>query len=199
MRLEDRPAVNAARDRLLTSGRKLVLVEPTASMSDLKRDFPDMLSVVREIFEVHPIYERDYLYDSGEAWRLRTIAARLPAVITAGATIIQGGRVHFKNAPQVVCPRCGQTLLAGSTTLTFCHAPPAQQEQVVSGWVCQCGEAYVPGAIAREAHAAAFRYREGQDEFEIQLSNDEKHRLLHNWIHHGPQGPIDGEEDPELP
>jgi hypothetical protein len=194
-----RGAFNAGRERLITPGRKLVFVEPRGKTQELLRDFPDVISVVREIFAIQPAYADDHLYESGEAWRLRAIARRLPPVLTRGATIVQSGKVHYKQAPQIHCPRCGQVLRRGTTTMVFHHAPPAQREQPVSAWICPCGESYVPGAVAREAHALAFRYREGQDEFEIHLDEAEKHRLVSEWARHGPQGPLDLDGEPDLP
>ena len=95
--------------------------------------------------------------DTGGACPLSIIAKRLPPVVTRGATVIHQGIVHFKQAPQIPCPRCGEILQPGDTTLVFEDAPPGQKEQRVFGWVCPCGEAYVPGQTAKAAHAAAFR------------------------------------------
>jgi YgiT-type zinc finger domain-containing protein len=152
-----RAAVNASRDRILELGTKLVFIEPMSKKYELYRDFPDLFSVVRSAVHISgPAFEDDHLFDNSPAWRLSTIACRLPQAITRGATLIHQGVVHSKDSPRIECPKCGEVLVRGTTQITFTHAPEATRIQRVSGWVCPCGEAYVPGEIAQAAHRRAF-------------------------------------------
>jgi hypothetical protein len=60
-----RYTLNAGRDRLLDLGRKLVFVEPATQELELRRDLPDIFSVVREVFHfTAPMYEHDDLFDT---------------------------------------------------------------------------------------------------------------------------------------
>jgi hypothetical protein len=166
-----RYTLNAGRDRLLDFGRKLVFVEPAAEEVELRRDLPDIFSVVREVFHVTapvhehdtvPIYEHDDRFDTGGACRLATIASSLPPVVTRGSAILHGGKVHFKAPPSIPCPKCGQILVRGKTTIDFEYAPRASRRQIVDGWVCPCGESsYVPGSQARAAYLRAFNQEDG--------------------------------------
>ena len=96
-------------------------------------------------------YQDDYLWDTGDAGGLETIRASLPALLMAGETIIRHGRPRFKAPRKISCPRCTSELRRGKVTIVFRHAPAGEREQQVEGWVCDCGEAYVPGGIACEA------------------------------------------------
>lgn len=70
---------------------------------------------------------------------------------------------NVNRPPRVPCPNGHGLLRPGRTTITFQHAPAASRDQVVDGWVCPtCGEAYVPGGIARESYQRAFAAYEGQ-------------------------------------
>ncbi len=166
-----RYTLNAGRDRLLNLGRKLVFVEPATEEVELRRNLPDIFSVVREVFHVTapvhqhdaaPIYEHDDLFDTGGACRLATIASRLPPVVARDSAIIHGGKVHFKAQPSIPCPKCRQILVRGKTTIDFEYAPRASRRQIVDGWVCPCGESsYVPGSQARAAYLRAFNQEDG--------------------------------------
>lgn len=83
-------------------------------------------------------------------------AARLPKVFSKGSILYSNGRAHFKAGPVDACPKCGGRPVRGMTRLAFHLAPAATREQQVEAWVCPCGEAYVPGDIARAAHRLAF-------------------------------------------
>lgn len=157
--------LNAARDRLLDLNRKMVFVEPALAEPELRRDLPDIFSVVRTVFHfTSPVYEHDVLFDTGGANRLATIASHLPPVVARDAVLVRGGKVHFKAPPTIPCPKCGGILTRGTTTIDFEYAPRASRRQVVEGWVCACGEAYVPGPRARAAYIRAFSQAEGADE-----------------------------------
>lgn len=158
----ERASVNASRDRILELGTTLVLVEPAAKKAELYRDFPDLFAVARSVFNLSDSsLEDDYLFDNSPAWRLNTIAARLPPAFTRGATLIQQGRTFPKAPPQIPCPKCGQILVRGTTELIFVHAPEATRTQQVAAWVCPCGESYVPGRTAKAAHHRAFGTAQG--------------------------------------
>jgi len=152
-----RSVFNAARDLILTLKRKIVFVEAEDKSTELHRDFPDVFACVRQEFHLQDFDDdEDYLFDSGGARRLSTLARRLPPIIKRGVTLIEGGRVHFKSPPQIPCPKCGRILERGIATIVFQLAPEATQRQTAPGWVCPCGESYVPGPAARAAHARAF-------------------------------------------
>jgi hypothetical protein len=84
------------------------------------------------------------------------LVAKLPSVFTRGSVIIHHGIAHFKGSPVDKCPKCGKVPTFGTTTLTFRYAPVESQTQTVQGWICECGEKYVPGEIAKQAHHRAF-------------------------------------------
>ena len=153
--------LNAARDRLLDLHRKMVFVEPLLAEPELRRDLPDIFSVVRSVFHLTaPMYEHDVLFDTGGANRLATIASHLPPVVARDSALVHGGKVHFKAPPTVPCPRCGRILTRGTTTIDFEYAPRASRRQRVEGMGrCACGEAYVPGHRARAAYIRAFSRR----------------------------------------
>ncbi len=153
----ERSLVNSARDRILRMGRKLVFVEPSSLSEELHRDFPDIFACVRQQLMLQDLGDDDdELFDSGGARRFATLARRMPSLVVKGATLIEQGRVHFKSPPAISCPRCGRTLKPGLATIDFLHAPEATRRQEARAWVCPCGEAYIPGEAARDAHARAF-------------------------------------------
>jgi hypothetical protein len=169
-----RYALNAGRDRLLDLGRKLIFVEPAIAEAELRRDFPDIFSVVRGVFHhTSPIYEHDDRFDTGGACRLSTIASRLPPVVTRGSAIVHGGKVHFKAPSVILCPRCGKALERGKATIFFEYAPRESSRQAVDGWVCSCGESYVPGPKARAAYIRAFSQEERTDGSENEPSEEQ--------------------------
>ena len=184
-----RYTLNAGRDRLLDLGRKLVFVEPATQEVELRRDLPDIFSVVREVFHVTaaahehaaPIYEHDDLFDTGGACRLATIASRLPPVVTRGSAIIHGGKVHFKAPQAVPCPKCGTILTRGKTTIDFEYAPSSTRHQIVDGWVCPCGESYVPGSRARAAYLRAFVEQSTDAESPEQTLQERFDALVREW------------------
>lgn len=155
---EERPWVNLARNRLLLAKQTVLFVEPTSQEPTLRRDFPDIFAIVRGSFHLQqPLYEDDYLWNTGEAGRLAALAATLPPLFSVGSILVERGTPQFKGSPVSNCPRCGNYLHLGPTTLTFRFAPVERQTQAVEGWVCSCGERYVAGENAREAHRRAFR------------------------------------------
>jgi len=99
---------------------------------------------------------RDEYLANPSGWPLDAVATLLAPVETRGPTVIRRGRVHWKMQPEIPCPRCERWLERGEVTLTFRHAPPSSREQRVQGYVCGCGEYYVPGKTARDAHHRAF-------------------------------------------
>jgi hypothetical protein len=113
-----------------------------------------------------PIYDADYQWDSTPVGRWQTLTKSVPAMVTRGSVVVERGMPHFKGAPLAECPRCKTKLTHGTATLTFRHAPPATQMQRVEAWVCSCGEFYVPGKIAKEAHLRAF----GRDRYPLRGS-----------------------------
>lgn len=139
--VQDRPAINQARQRLLTGQAVIVLVEPRGEESSLRADYPDVFSVARSHHRVGAppdLDEPDHF-----------VPARGEAVSPSSLTMIP-------------CPRCGKTMTPGRTTISFRMAPEATRTQGVDGWVCPCGEHYVPGSVAREAYARAFQKDAGR-------------------------------------
>jgi hypothetical protein len=174
--------LNAGRDRLLDLGRKLVFVEPATEELELRRDLPDIFSVVREVFHfTPPIYEHDDLFDTGGACRLATIASRLPPVVARGSAILHGGKVHFKAPPAIPCPKCGTVLTRGKTAIDFEYAPSSTRHQIVDGWVCPCGESYVPGSRARAAYLRAFVEQSADAESPEQTLQERFDALVREW------------------
>ena len=152
-----RQDLDRLRGRFLALESKLVFAEPAIQEPALRRDYPDLFAVARGSFHFNlPAYENDYLWDSANVQRFDTLVKTLPPMVTRGATIIDRGRPHFKGPPPVQCPKCGTALIPGTTSLTFKHAPALSKLQMVKAWVCSCGESYVPGEAARQAHRAAF-------------------------------------------
>jgi hypothetical protein len=155
--IEERHWINFARIRLLRPDAAVVLVEPASEERALRRDYPDIFSIARACFYLNrPSYEDDYLWNTIASERLAHFAGSLPPVFTLGSIIVDHGVPQFKGSPVPNCPRCGKSLHKGATTLTFRLAPPATQTQPIEGWICACGERYIPGPIAREAHRKAF-------------------------------------------
>lgn len=103
------------------------------------------------------VYEDDYLFDTASAHSMASLGRSLPRVVTRGPTLILEGRPQFKSPPRIPCPRCDHELQRGTTIIIFKNAPVGCRKQEVEGWVCECGETYVPGDIARAAYQAAFR------------------------------------------
>ena len=100
----------------------------------------------------------DYLFDNGDANRLETLQESYPPSFTRGSILFIHGKPSFKAPPQIPCPKGHGLLKREQTTISFQHAPAESRDQAVAGWVCPvCGEAYVPGVIAREAHRRAFQ------------------------------------------
>jgi hypothetical protein len=154
----ERQALNIARERILEMGHKLVFVEPTHEERSLRRDFPDIFSIVRDNIRLDPpLSENDLLFDSGGACGLETLRRVLPQVLTHDSIVVIQGEPLFKAPPRIECPKGHGLLERGMTMITFQHAPASRRVQPVEGWVCRCGEAYVPGEIAREAHRRAFQ------------------------------------------
>lgn len=103
------------------------------------------------------IYEQDFLFDDTSAAGFETISKSLPHAVTRGSTLIVDGRPQFKDSPKIACPNCGHELKRGKTTITFKYAPADQSQQLVETFVCDCGEAYVPGDAARTAYHRAMQ------------------------------------------
>jgi hypothetical protein len=153
----DRKKLNDAREQLLALGKKLIFIEPFQTESSLREDYLDLFAVARHNFHLEVIGD-DYLFDNGDANRLETLQESYPPSFTRGSTLFIHGKPSFKAPPQIPCPKGHGLLKRGQTTISFQHAPAETRDQAVSGWVCPvCGEAYVPGAIAREAHRRAFQ------------------------------------------
>jgi hypothetical protein len=111
-------------------------------------------------------------------WSLDAVATLLPAVQKRGPLVMRKGRVHWKMRPEIPCPRCGELLQPGEVTLTFEHAPTQAKEQRARGFVCPCGEHYVPGQAARDAHQRAFAAWLAEPELRIPTLRDEASALL---------------------
>ncbi len=153
---ELRSVINARRSRFLALPQRTLFVEPAAKEAEIRRDFPDVLSVVRETFRLEtPLLEDDWRWNTGGGG-LEAVARALPEVVTVGATLIVKGRVHRKAGNLISCPRCGTPLRPGTTEIVFANAPLPSRTQRVEALVCKCGEAYVPGGVARAAHERAF-------------------------------------------
>ena len=101
-------------------------------------------------------YQDDFLLDNTGAISIASVRDRLPAIDVRGATVINAGAAHTKAPRMIACPRCGNMLKEGTAVLRFRLAPELRRMQEVEGWVCDCGEAYVPGAAAKAAHRRAF-------------------------------------------
>ena len=101
-------------------------------------------------------FQDDFLSDNTGAISVTSVRDRLPAVDVRGVTVINAGAVHTKAPRIIACPRCGNMLKEGMTVLRFKLAPEPTRAQHVEGWVCDCGEAYVPGVAAKAAHGRAF-------------------------------------------
>jgi YgiT-type zinc finger domain-containing protein len=132
----ERQKVNRARQRLLRA-QVVVLVERQEEESALRVDYPDIFSIAKSHHRIGlPSEDEPPFIAAPRATR------RLPEI-----------------PPDFVipCPRCGEVMRRGRTTLTFHLAPEATRSQEVDGWVCSCGERYVPGDIAQEAHRRAFK------------------------------------------
>jgi hypothetical protein len=153
----ERPRFNAARDRILGLGKKILFVENFREESALRDDYPDIFSVVRHSFHLEIIGD-DYLFDNGSAGQLETLRAAYPPSFARGSVLFSHGKPSFKAAPKIECPNGHGFLKRGKTTISFQHAPATNRDQIVDGWVCpDCGESYVPGDVARLAHARAFQ------------------------------------------
>jgi DNA-binding CsgD family transcriptional regulator len=100
-------------------------------------------------------YDDDYLFDTNGAGGLGAVAERLPHVTTRHETIVVDGKPKFKAPVKIRCPRCQQELHPGIATIEFRHAPEDRRQQSVDAWVCECGESYVPGEVAKKAFRAA--------------------------------------------
>ncbi len=101
-------------------------------------------------------YQDDFLLDNTGAISIASVRDRLPAIDVRGATVINAGVAHTKAPRMIACPRCRNMLKEGTTVLRFRLAPEPTRAQQVEGWVCDCGEAYVPGVVAKAAHRRAF-------------------------------------------
>jgi hypothetical protein len=124
---------------------------------DLSTQTESRLRFFRTFQVNRSIYESDFRWDSTRVGRFESLAKTLPPVLTRGSIVVERGKPHFKAAPLVECPRCQSKLSRGTVTLTFRQAPAATQAQQVQGWVCPCGEFYVPGETARDAYLRAFQ------------------------------------------
>lgn len=125
-----------------------------------------------------PLWTHDeYLAETSSA-SFETFARGLPPLVMRGETIIENGNVHWKAQPAIPCPRCEEVLQPGEVTLTFEHAPAESREQRVRGFVCKCGEYYVPGETAREAHHRAFAAWLAQPELRIPGLEERARELL---------------------
>jgi len=136
---QERRGYNRAR-QLLLGARVVVLVEPAGEESSLRTDYPDIFSIARSHHRVGAPRDLDE-----PGWI--AVDPRPAAPVPAGMNI--------------PCPRCGRPMEKGRTTLTFHEAPEASRTQAVDGWICPCGERYVPGPAGREAHARAFGLANG--------------------------------------
>ncbi|MCI0639287.1 MAG: hypothetical protein L0Y72_30050 [Gemmataceae bacterium] len=155
---EQRRILNLHRDSLLAFGTKMVVVEPFEKHRALVKDLPDVFSILRQFDLTAPVFEDDFLWNTADANRLSLISSHLKLPVAKGSVIIdQSGHAHYKGPPVDICPRCGAKLRYGATQLTFKHAPVETQVQPVEGWVCPCGEKYVPGETARQAYLRAFQ------------------------------------------
>jgi hypothetical protein len=157
---DDRVELDESREQILSLGRKLIFVEPFEAEASLREDYPDLFAVARRNFHLE-LVGNDELFDNGDANRLETLRKPYPPSLTRGSVVFIRGKPHFKAPPKVPCPKGHGLLKPGRTSITFQHAPAASRDQTVEGWVCPtCGEAYVPGEIAREAHRRAFEASE---------------------------------------
>lgn len=102
-------------------------------------------------------FAEDYLFDSGPAHSLPSIRRSIPSGTTRGSTIFINGKPKFKSPQVIECPSCGGVLRPGKATIVFQHAREGSREQEVDGFVCECGEQYVPGDTARAAYQRAMR------------------------------------------
>ena len=142
----------ALRERLIALKRSILLVEPEEMKGELPKFFPGFF---RGGFSQYSL-SSDHQFDTGNSYPLSRIASTLPPAVTRGETLIVGGRVRRKSTEILDCPACGKPMRRGSTTITFHDAPEAMRVQNVDGWISDCGESYVPGSIAKEAHKRAF-------------------------------------------
>ena len=100
-------------------------------------------------------YSDDYLFDTRGAGGLRAVAENFPHVTTRHRTIVVDGKPKFKAPLKILCPRCQHELRPGVATIEFRHAPEDRRKQSVDAWVCECGESYVPGEVAKQAYRTA--------------------------------------------
>lgn len=153
-----RPTINGIRERFLTFSRPVFLSESIEFEKQLREDFPDLFAVIRQEFYLETsITSGEEACSSIAGGSLDRLVRQLPDPHVKGSLIYSQGKVHFKGAAVDRCPRCGKTPKWLPTTLTFRHAPVATQVQTTQGWVCECGEKYVPGMLAKEAHQRAFQ------------------------------------------
>ena len=153
----ERTKLNNAREHLLALGKTLIFVEPFQAESSLRDDYPDLFAIARHDFHLEVIGD-DYLFDNGDANRIETLRKSYPASFTRDSILFINGKPSFKAPPRIPCPRGHGLLKRGRTSISFLHAPAESRDQAVDGWVCPvCGEAYVPGEIAQEAHRRAFQ------------------------------------------
>jgi YgiT-type zinc finger domain-containing protein len=152
----EKRTLDVRREQLLDLDCTLVFIESVDREPALRRDLPNVMSIVREHFRlVRPSWDDDDMWPAA-AGPWGRFAARLPEIFTHGSIIFSKGKAHFKVGPIDTCPKCGHKPTRGRTQLTFRYAPATTQVQEVDAWVCQCGEVYVPGDIARAAHQRAF-------------------------------------------
>jgi histidyl-tRNA synthetase len=140
------------REKLIALHRSVLLVERASDCGTIQSDFPGFFRGGITTYDI----SSDEEFDTGNAFRLERIAASLPPAVTRGETLIVNGRVQRKSPEVIDCPKCGTTMTRGTTTITFNDAPKATRVQSVDGWICNCGESYIPGPVARAAHERAF-------------------------------------------
>jgi hypothetical protein len=152
----EKRSLDVQREQLLRLDKKLIFVESTTQERAIRRELPNVISIVREHFRlVRPSWDDDDMWPAAaEPWD--RFAARLPKFHSHGSILYIDGKAHFKAGPVDACPKCGARPVRGTTQITFRYAPAETRDQQVVGWVCPCGEAYVPGDVAREAHRRAF-------------------------------------------
>ncbi len=148
--------LNRGRELLRRLGKTLVFAESRAGSPESLDDLRDLLATFRDIVDLRPAAsEDDYLWDTGSAFGLSRIAGDVTT--TRGAMIISAGIVHRKSPQAYRCPRCGGELRRTEVTLHFHYAPTESAEQVVPGYVCDCGETWPEPRSVRSAHQAAFK------------------------------------------
>ena len=140
----EKRSLDVHREQLLQLDKKLIFIELTTQERALRRELPSVMAIVREHFRlVRPSWDDDDMWPApAEPWD--RFAARLPKFYSHSSILYIDGEAHFKAGPVDACPRCGARPVRGTTQITFRYAPAETRDQQVVGWVCPCGEPYVP-------------------------------------------------------